>query len=219
MQICAIVIDPRRLEIVPGGEFKSFMKPPTTFEAIDPKTKTVAKFDYIPHPKSLEFHAKVRGCTTEEVLLKWNSAPSQKAVWEGFMKFCERFHGDTKRKSASTFPVLVGWNNISYDNPIFDRMCERFGYTDKSGSQNVRRENNTIDLMTMWKTWTENNPDIEDARFDTARKYLGMKLEGGHDAIKDVHDGAALFIRLMKLQRYCASKTTFENSFAEKSNV
>ena len=209
VQICAIMIDPRKLEVVKGGTFKSYMKPPSTYEDWDK-----VKVDYIPHPESLKFHARVKGCTTEEVLNIWNTAPSQKSVWEGFMKFCERFHAtDTKRKSFHSFPILVGWNNIAYDNPIFDRMCERFGYTDKNGVQNIRKENETIDIMTMWKLWTENNTDIDGYSFDVTRKYLGMKLEGGHDAIKDVEDCSALFIRLMKLHRFCASKTKFEGSF------
>lgn len=213
VQICCTIIDPRRLEIVEGGTFKSYMRPPTHYNIVD-KYGNITKADYIPTQDSLGFHARVRGCTREEILEIWNKAPSQKNVWDGLMKFCERFHDPSaKRRDKLSFPILVGWNNIAYDNPIFDRMCERFGYVGKDGKQNVRRDNSTIDIMHLWMMWTENNPDIEKLKFDETRKYLGIKLDGGHDAEKDVKDCAELFIRLTKLHRYCASKTKFEGSF------
>lgn len=203
VQLSACVIHPRKLEVVEGSEFSSFIRPPDGFT---------------PTLDSLAWHAKVRGCTVEKIKELWygtpeKETPSQQTVWQSFMKFLDRYHCESKRKSMFSAPIRAGWNIINYDNHIWARMCKRWGFTDKTGEQNVVLEGMNIDVMHNWLMWTENNPDVEKLAFDPTRKYLGMKVEGGHDSDKDVKDTASLLIRLLKLHRYVADKTKFEGSF------
>ena len=77
VQLAAVIVDPRKLEIVKGGQFSSFMRP----EDIDDP-------DYFERNRAtIEWHSNVRGCTSEEIMELWRNAPSTKSVWESFQEF------------------------------------------------------------------------------------------------------------------------------------
>ncbi len=198
IQLTALIIHPRKLELVPGGKFTSFIQPP--------KELTV-------HPDSLAWHAKTLKMKPEEVLKKWNDAPSQKQVWESFKVFLERYHCEGNRKSIFSAPIRAGYNIINYDNVIWQRLCERYKMLDKEGKQNLTMDQYNVDLMHLIFVWFENNIDIDKYSMDTLRPYLGISSENAHDSEKDCEDEAELLIRLMKLHRYIADKTTFKGSF------
>lgn len=155
----------------------------------------------------------------EQILEWWNSAPSQQSVWDSFAKYLDRYHSSEKRKSIWTAPIRAGYNIIAYDNLIWQRMCERYGYVDKDGGQNLTRDNYNIDIMHNFWMWTENNPDIDKLGFDNVRKYLGMKTEGGHNSDVDVDQCSQFLIKLLKLHRYVADRTKFKDSFAKEEEV
>lgn len=199
VQLTALIIHPRKLDLVPGGKFSTFIQPPDGLT---------------PHPESVAWHAKVKKTTPEEVLKKWKEAPPQKQVWQSFKTFLDKYHSEGGRKSIFTAPIRVGHNIIDYDNVIWQRLCERYKMLDKEGKQNLVMNQRNIDLMHMTFVWFENNMDCEDKyNMDWLREYLGMSSENAHDSEKDCYDCAEYFIRMMKLHRYVAEKTTFKGSF------
>jgi hypothetical protein len=198
IQLTAIMIHPRKLEIVDGGRFNSFIRPPDGF---------------VPHEESVKWHAKVRKTTPEAILNLWGSSQGQKEVWSGFKNFLERFHTQGGRKSIFSAPIRCGFNIIGYDNVIWQRICERYNMVDKDGKQNLVMDQFNIDLMHILFTWFENNIDIDKNNMDVFREYFGISGENAHDSEKDCEDEANILIRFLKLQRYIADKTTFKGSF------
>jgi len=194
IQIAAIAIEPRSLEVVPGSEFESLIKP--EFDEIKCKELEI---------DMLEDQAlAVNGKTREELA----EAPQLKVVWKSFTQYCMNYNPSGKKWTA---PCLVGFNNIGFDNVILNRMAKQYGPWDSEREQcNLFNPIIKLDLMQMLLPWFESEYNLKTISMDNMRDFLGMSKEGGHDALQDVRDQAEIFIKTMKLTRKCSKVVTWK---------
>jgi DNA polymerase III epsilon subunit-like protein len=203
VQIAAVIVDPIKLEIVPKSEFNINFKP----EVMEKDENYEYQTDI------LDFHAKVKGCSKDDVFKEWAKYPKQENSWNMFVNYLDKYHSRTSRKSQFSAPIAAGYNIYRFDLPIIDRLSAKYNNTNKEGKTDLFYPRDVIDAINLVFYWFEHNEDLKSYSLDTVRDYLGISKEGAHDAIKDVKDTAEIIIRFMRLHRNLSSKIAFKNSF------
>lgn len=203
VQIAAVMIDPIKLEIISNSEFNINFKP----EVIEENENYEYQTDI------LDFHAKVKGCSKDQVLSEWKQYPKQSHSWEMFVNYLDKYHTRTSKKSQFSAPIAAGYNIYRFDLPIIDRLSAKYSNTNKEGKSDIFYPRDVIDCINLVFYWFEHNNDLKSYSLDTVREYFGIDKEGAHDAIKDVKDTAEIIIRFMRLHRNLSSKIKFKNSF------
>ncbi len=225
IELAAVVIDGRRLEIKEDECFSSYIKPIFDEERcrklqLQPLTEEVLKITHI-DPEKLKV------------------APDIKVVWEQFGQFVDKFN---YKKTNYTAPIGAGFNTVGYDNIIVNRLCgghfwqiKSFGFKDyipdftepygfgpwdeARVQQALFSKYMHIDLMhTVWQ-WTENMPDIKSISFNNVSDWLGITMDNAHRAISDVVRGATALCRFLKLKRAMTQKVKFAKSFTVEDNA
>lgn len=205
VQIAAIMIDPYRLEIIPDSEFNITIKP----EALENN----AEYAY-GDSDVLDFHAKVRSSTKEEILTDWKSYQKQENGWKLFVSYLNMYHSRSNgKKSCFTAPIAAGYNINRFDLRIIDRLSKKYNNVNKEGRTDLFYPRDVIDMMNLIFYWFEGNNELKNYTLDNLREYLGIDGEGSHDALKDVKDTASILIRFMRLHRNIATKVKFKSSF------
>lgn len=231
IQLAAVMIHGRKLEIHPNSEFCSYIRP--IFDEQECKK-------YGLDPVSQEVLDKT-GIKMSDI----ESAPSLRSVWK---QFCEYVNKYNPKKSKWGAPIKAGMNFDRYDSIIIDRIAgghlrkarveldkllaggiieaEGIKFADPYGFgpwDSVDREEETlfyprdsIDLLRILWMWTENLPEIKSLSMDAMREWLGISSVGAHKADKDVKDGATMLIRFLKLHRHFVPKIKFKGSFANE---
>lgn len=205
IQLVAWMVHPRRLEKIAGSEFRTYIQPPFPSTEMDQEV--------------FSWHQKITGKPAQELLDLWYSAPEQKLVWAEFMSYIKKYHTGTKSKTIFTAPIRAGMNIIGYDNVIFDKLCERYGFVNKSNEQNVVMGNRALDLMHLLMPWFENDPEVNSLSLDNMREYFGIDKTNAHDAGKDVDDTIDIASRFLKFHRRTAERIQFKGAFAKKEEV
>lgn len=203
VQIAAVMIDPIKLEIMPQSEFNINFKP----EVIEQNENYEYQTDI------LDFHAKVKGCSKDQVLSEWKQYPKQSHAWELFVNYLDKYHTRASKKSQFSAPIAAGYNIYRFDLPIVDRLSVKYNNTNKEGKNALFFPRDVIDCINLVFYWFEHNNDLKSYSLDTIREYFGIDKDGAHDAIKDVKDTAEIIIRFMRLHRSLSSKIKFKNSF------
>lgn len=206
VQIAAVIIDPIKLEIIPKSEFNINFKP----EVLEENDNYEYQTDI------LDFHAKVKGCSAEQVLSEWKQYPKQNHAWEMFVNYLDKYHTRTSKKSQFSAPIAAGYNIYRFDLPIVDRMSVKYNNLNKENKTNLFYPRDVIDAINLVFYWFEHNEDLKNYSLDTIREYFGISKDGAHDAIKDVKDTAEIIIRFMRLHRSLSSKIKFKNSFVNE---
>lgn len=206
IEFAMIAINARRLEIIPGSEFKSLIKPFSDDEAISLGLDPI-------EDEALNINHKTR----EEIA----KAPSAKMVWGRVKEYVERYNPTKKKWDA---PIFAGYNSDNFDCHILHRLCcvepYKFGPIDpETNRPKLFHPIHTIDVMKYIWAWTENNVDIFSLSLDKMRDWLGISKDGAHEALKDVQDTAEILLRFMKLHRNYANKVKFANSFGGNINA
>ncbi|MEX0598341.1 MAG: hypothetical protein WD512_17770, partial [Candidatus Paceibacterota bacterium] len=196
-------IDPIKLEIIPKSEFNIFFKP----EVLSNDDNYTYTTDI------LDFHAKVKSCSKDEVLNQWKKYPSQEQSWKLFLNYLDMYQTRSSKKSQFTAPIAAGYNINRFDLKIIDRLSNKYGNTNKEGNSNIFYPRDVVDIMNLIFYWFEYNNDLKSYTLDSVRDYVGLSKEGAHDALKDVQDCAEILIRFMKLHRNLAQKIKFKDSF------
>lgn len=185
VQIAAIAIDPRNLTIIEDSEFESLIRP-----EFDNDKCIELKIDPI-EQQALDVNGK-----TVEML---KDAPGVKSVWESFCKYAMNFNPSGKKWDC---PILVGFNNLGFDDVITKRLAKEFGPYDASRDAcPLFHPVWKIDVIQMLFPWFESNYDIKSMSMDSLREYFGMDKDGAHDALVDVKQQAQIFCQLMKITR------------------
>lgn len=205
VQIAAIMLDPIHLEIIDGSEFNINFKP----EVLDNNDNYKYETDI------LDFHAKVKGCSQEEVLKSWYQYPKQEHAWKLFVNYLDKYHTRSSKKSQFSAPIAAGYNIYRFDLPIVDRLSKKYGNVNKENKTALFFPRDVVDAMNLVFYWFEHNNDLKSYTLDTLRDYFGIDKDGAHDAIKDVKDTAEIIIRFMKLHRNLGQKIKFKNAFAK----
>ena len=230
IQLGAVAIHGRKLEIHPNSTFCSYIQP-----IIDPEECARLGLD----PFSDEVSQKT-GITMDDL----KDAPSLKAVWEQFQQYVDKYNF---RKGKWGSPIKAGKNIHGYDNIIVDRICgghvrnarkeldillqrgiigvevlkevkklEPYGFgpwDDERGEETLFYPMGDLDLQDVLWFWFENIKDVKSLSMDAMREYFGMETKGSHKADKDAIDTAELIIKFLKLHRHYAPKVKFKGSF------
>jgi DNA polymerase III epsilon subunit-like protein len=203
VQIAAIMIDPINLEIIDGSEFNINFKP----EVLENNDNYKYETDI------LDFHAKVKGCATEDVLKAWYQNPKQEHSWNMFVNYLDKYHSRSSKKSQFSAPIASGYNIHRFDLHIIDRLSKKYGNLNKEKRTDLFYPRDTIDAMQLMFYWFEHNNELKSYSLDTVRDYFGISKIGAHDALKDVKDTAEIIVRFLKLHRNLSQKIKFKDSF------
>ena len=204
VQIAAVIVDPLRLEIVPDSEFNINLKP----EILQDNPEYRYEDSDV-----LDFHAKVKGTSKDEVLKSWHGFQKQDIGWKMFLSYLDMYHTRNDRKSCFSAPIAAGYNINRFDLRIVDRLSIKYNNLNKEGRSSLFYPRDVIDVMNIVFYWFENSNDLKSYALDNLRDYLGISKEGAHDAYKDVKDTAEILIRFLKLHRNLANKVKFKGSF------
>jgi hypothetical protein len=106
-------------------------------------------------------------------------------------------------------PIPVGKNIQGFDLPIIQRLAEEFSDIDKDGKQKLTSSYICVDLEHDFWRLTENTNYLKkfsesgrpDIKIETILKWWGASTEGAHNAIFDVEQTSAIFVKLLKLYR------------------
>jgi DNA polymerase III epsilon subunit-like protein len=200
------MVDPLQLSIIPDSEFNINFKP----EVLENNPNHIYEGDI------LDFHAKVKGSSKEQVLAEWKEYPSQKQSWNLFTEYLSKYHCRSgSKKSQFTAPIAAGYNIHRFDLIIVDRLSKKYNNLNKENRSNIFYMRDVLDIMNIVFLWFENNQDLSSYSLDSLREYLGISKDGAHDAIKDVKDSAEILIRFMKLHRKLSRKILFKDSFGK----
>lgn len=216
--LSAVAIHSRKLEILHGGIFNSFIKP----EFNQGKQEEFGLGDI--EDEALEI-TKIKISDLEK-------APPAKVVWTEFCNFVNQFNYKKTRWSA---PVLAGFNNNNFDDVITDRLCGgnriyntckkepyKFGPWDKDYSRAALfHPIHNIDLMKELFGWFENDKSVFSLSMDKMRSKFGLSTDRAHHSLKDVLDGGMLLIKFMKMKRGIHKKMSekFDNSCSSENKV
>ena len=209
VQIAAIMIDPIKLEIIKDSEFNINIKP----EVMEKDENYQYTTDI------LDFHAKVKGCSKDDVYKMWQEYPKQDQSWKMFTSYLEQYHTRSSKKSQFSAPIAAGYNINRFDLPIIHRLSDKFGNVNKEGRSDIFYPRDVLDIINVVFYWFENNNDLKNYTLDALRDYMGISKEGAHDALKDVRDSADILIRFMKLHRNLSQKIKFKGAFANGTIV
>ena len=204
VQLAAIMIDPINLEIIANSEFSCNFKP----EVMEKDPEYEYKTDI------LDFHAKVKGCSKEDVYAEWKGYPKQKVAWNMFVDYLDKYHTRTTKKSQFSAPIAAGYNIYRFDLPIISRLSKKHKNVNKEGNTNLFYPRDVVDMINLVFYWFNHNNELKSYKLDTLREYFGISKDGAHDAIKDVKDTADILIRFMKLHRNLSEKIKFKGSFS-----
>ena len=203
VQIAAVVIHGRKLDIKPGSEFNSLMKP--IFDEDECQKLGIDPLQ----DGAVAVHGK-----TQEIL---ETAPSAKSVWENFTEYVNQHN---YKGTNFTAPVSVGYNIRGFDSIIVNRLCSEQPYNygpinKKRGGQDIFNRIHMIDMLDIMFSLFENNKNVNSLSADNLiRGYMGYKDKGhAHDALSDVLMVAELFCKVQRMLRYTASKRNFKGMF------
>lgn len=204
IQVGAIVINPRTLEIVktPTGDdmvFNSLLKIPDSI---------LADIEKDPALKNKMIEAlKINKKSLDDI----QNAPDQKVVWEEFHAFVRQFNKSPK--NPWTAPIPVGYNIDGYDNKLAGKMNARYNIKTP-----LWHPVQSVDLIKTIFTWTENSTEPDKLKLDVVREYMGLTLENAHDALADCYTCAKIFQKFQRRYRQLATKIKLKNCFVERLN-
>jgi DNA polymerase III epsilon subunit-like protein len=204
VQLAAVIVDPIKLEIVQDSEFNVTCKPEVMEK--DP--------EYRYETDIIDFHARVKGCSQEDIYSQWKTYSSQDVAWQSFISYLEKYHcGNRKKKTMFSAPIAAGYNINRFDMKIIGRLCRKYNNIDtKENNPNIFYPRDILDIMNLVFYWFENS-DLKSYSLDNMRDYLGINKDGAHDALKDVRDCAEILIRFLRLHRNLSKKIKFQGSF------
>lgn len=192
VQVAALAIEPRKLQVMDGSEFVSYMKP------LDIKNFSQKAID-------------INKITEDKVA----DAPDRRIVWERFVDHINKFNH--KKGNIFTAPVQAGMNINRFDAFIIDRLAREYGNVNKDGEPNLFYPMRSYDLKELLFFWFESVDVLPNLKMDAARPFFGLTTEGAHDALTDVRQTAELLIRFLNFHRkICGDGERFRQQCLKK---
>ena len=201
VELAAIPIEPRTLEIKKDKAFNTVIKPPG-----------FNKDEYFTddRQKTIEWHAKQRGVTSEDIIKMWKKGKSEKIAWKNFCEYCKKFNIEKSYGNWYTEPIAAGYNIIGFDLPI----CQRLADKHKTGMPFAKV--NKMDIMDLLFYWFENLDEPKNMRLDTMREFFSLKTAQAHEAYSDTLDTAKLLVQFLQFHRRQARVGKFKGAMVEK---
>lgn len=208
VQLAAVVIHGRKLQIKKGSEFNSLIRPVFDEDKcrelnLDPLTD-----------EAISKHGKTRDML--------ENAPDLKSVWSNFVNYVNQHNYN---KTAWNAPIMIGYNSENFDYKIIHRICceepWKFGPRDETyNSQSLFQPITRIDLMTTMFHLFENNKDVKSLSADNLlRGYMGWEdtVAHAHDALADVMMCAEVFCKTQRLFRDFVAEYDFKDILKAKA--
>ena len=194
IQLAAVAIHSQKLEIIPGSEFESLIKPIEDEEEQSKLGLGVIEDEAL----------RVNGKNIEEL----RCAPPLKIVWDQFVQYIDNYNF---RKNIYTAPILAGYNIIGFDNIILNRIAGPHGWNygpwdNKKNTNSLFSQVYKIDLLDTAFMWFSNCAEPSKLKLTSLLEYLGMSTTGSHDALIDVKNTANLVCKFLRLHRELASR-------------
>jgi hypothetical protein len=200
VEIAAVPVDPRTLEIKSGNAFRATIKP----DGID-----TDEYFTKAHQDTIAWHAKTRGVEPEDIIREWKSAQSEKVVWKNFMSYCAKYEIDKRQGQWYVEPIPCGYNIVGFDLPIIKRLSEK--HKTKMPFSKV----NKIDLMDILFMWFESLDEPSNMKLDSFREFFGIEADQAHEALSDTLDEANLLVKFMRFHRRQSTVKKFKGAFAK----
>jgi hypothetical protein len=167
------------------------------------------------HPESIQWHAKMKGISEDEVKDSLEKAPNIEVVWPKFVDYVTSYRTN---KTMWGLPVIAGHNILKYDCIIANRLDKAHGI-----DKNYYHPRDEIDTMKLVFPWLENNQAVNSLSLDNLRIFFGIETKGAHDALKDCLDCGLIIKRFLKYHRYLTDRKDnngkkvldFQNSFKD----
>lgn len=186
VQIAAMAVDLRNLEIVSGSEFNIAVRP-------DKLKLGKEYYDHADHKRTIKWHADIWKKPVEEILETWKRGIPEKDAWGMFVDYTKKYRFGNAYDQT---PISGGQNIKEYDLKICETMKERHkGVFPFSKTGNV----DLMDLTALWFMFSSSPP--KNLKLDTLRDYFGMSKENAHDALQDVKDCTKLILKFLTLHR------------------
>jgi DNA polymerase III alpha subunit (gram-positive type) len=185
LELAAVAIDAKSLDVIPNSTFHSFIKPNKDEEKLISK-EALDKNKISPSD--------------------WENSPYLPDVWKSFVKYVQQYN--VPGKKFMNQPIACGQNIINFDMKIIERLCKKYGQWDSKWCNQTLFYNmikfDTLNLMFTYFEGCQDGP--EKYGMDSLRKYFGISAEGAHRADKDVFDTAEIMCRFLKFQRMVTNK-------------
>ena len=202
VEIAAVPVNPRTLEIKMDDTFEVTVKPP----GIDKDAYFTTGVQ-----KTIDWHASTRGGSSADIVKMWKKGKSQKVAMKNFCSYLQKYHieKDPVRRIYFTEPAYSGYNVDGFDDIIIRNMC------DKHKLDYPFAKMGNMDLLNYITYWFENMSEPENYKMDTLKEFFGLQSHGqAHSAISDVVDTAKILVRFLKFARRQVSVDKFKGSFA-----
>lgn len=191
VQIGAVAVDGRRLEIIPNSEFNILVKPLYGLEAARANLQELTD-------ATIKIHGK-----TEDMLNK--NGVSIEAAIENFESYVRSYSSGSGKWNL---PISSGYNIINYDHKILNRVLNA---TKRSS---FFHPSAIIDVMQIMFLFFENDKNVKSLSADNLiRGYMGYSKGKAHDALSDVIMCAEVMCKSLRLIRNATQKTKFEGCF------
>ena len=201
VELAAIPIDPRTLEIKVDKAFNTVIKPPGF---------TKEEYFTDDRQKTIEWHAKQRDVNSEDIIAMWKKGKSQKIAWKNFCEYCKKFNIEKSYGNWYTEPVAAGYNIVGFDLPICQRMADKH----KTGMPFSKTSK--MDVMDLLFYWFENLDEPKNMRLDTMREFFSIQTAQAHEAYSDTLDTAKLLVQFLQFHRRQAKVSKFKGAMVEK---
>jgi DNA polymerase III epsilon subunit-like protein len=199
IQLAAIMLDLKKLEMIPGSEFNAEIKPVINAEELEKQGLD-----------ALEDGALKVNKKNVESLLKAKSAD---VVWNEFQAYVSNYKTSKSDKGS---PIVCGFNNNRFDDIILKRLGMKYGGFNKDKEKwEILHPDQNIDVFKYCWMWLESG-ELESLSLDTLRGYFGISKDGAHDALVDVLDTAEIFVRFMRLTRHLNERIKFAGSCKDR---
>lgn len=206
LQIAALAIDQKKLEIIPNSIFNTWVCP-----------ENANSPDYlIKHNETLTWHAKNFNITPEEFLDKIRKSPHEKIAWENFVAYLSKYHDRPTNQNMFSSPIPSGFNIRNFDSIIINRYSQKYNNVDGKKQSTLFYSRDTRDILDIVSLWLSPLNEVKSFSMDNLRNYFGMETAGGHEAKKDILDEAAILLKFLRLHQDLAKRIPFKNTFAKK---
>jgi len=209
IKLSAIMIDPRKLEIIDGSEFFSIIQP------LDIKMTMLNEDEeeedyYTRHKDVIDAMAKAEVSTPDKIIERLEKAQEADWVWHEWSEYLLRYNVDPVKRSQYGAPIPAGYNLFDKEWILMRRLARQFKDMDRNYSPKVFHPTHKFDAFLMCVNWLENLAEPQSYGFDTIRPYFGMDPKRN-----ELDNIARLVIRFLGMTRKHAEKVRFKNAFKE----